>query len=140
MTTFEDHNRDDAPSGSSDRSFGIVFGIFFLAVALLPLMSGRPVRGWALMTSLPVLLLATVRPSALSPLNRLWTRIGLLCNRISNPVMLALLFFLVITPTALIMRMLRRPPLPLHGEPELETYWMTSGQKDNSDQDMTRQF
>jgi hypothetical protein len=120
----EDLSRRPQVRTSSDRSFGVVFALVFTVIALWPLVSGATPRWWALLLALAFVTLAALRPGWLAPLNRLWTRFGLLLHRITSPLILGLLFFLVITPFGLIRRLIARDPLRLRFEPEAPSYWI----------------
>lgn len=111
-------------ANATDRSFGIVFTIFFAIVGLLPLFSSHPVRIWAFIVSTLFLLLALLRPSSLAPLNKLWTKFGALLHRIVSPVALGVLFFLVVTPTGLLMRLFGKDPLRLRLDRNAKSYWI----------------
>ena len=95
--------------GSSDRSFGITFTVFFLLVGLLPLVRGGRIRTWPLAVAAVFLVPSLLHPGLLAPLNRVWTRIGLLLHRVVSPVVIGVLFFTTITPMGLVMRWLGGP-------------------------------
>jgi len=109
---------------SSDRAFGIVFTIFFAIVGLLPLLGSHPVRIWALVVSSIFLLLALLAPNSLAPLNKLWTKLGALLHRVVSPIALGVLFFLVVTPTGLLMRLFGKDPLRLRLDRSAKSYWI----------------
>ncbi len=112
-----------APS-SSDRSFGMVFTAFFAIVGLLPLLNGHGMRSWALGLAALFLLLALAVPRTLAPANRLWTKFGLLLHRIVSPVALGVLFFCVVTPTGILMRLFGKDLLRLRFDPAARSYWI----------------
>jgi len=120
----EDFSRDQPVKLSSDRAFGWVFVAVFLIVALWPLVSGGTLRWWSLIISGLVLFATLTAPSLLTVPNRLWRRFGLLLHRIVSPVALALMFYVVITPVGLLMRMFARNNLRLRREPDTESYWI----------------
>jgi saxitoxin biosynthesis operon SxtJ-like protein len=116
--------RDAETETSSDRSFGLVFAGFF---ALLAGYNGWHHRGsWPLWLAIAAvfLVLALARPQVLAPLNRIWTRLGLLLGRIVSPIVLALMYFLVVTPIGMLMRWLGKDPLRLRGDPAAQSYWI----------------
>ena len=125
---------------ASDRSFGFVFAVAFLAVALFPLAHGREVRWWAVVLSLAFFAVGLMRPALLAPLNRLWFRFGLLLGRVTNPLVMGLVFFLVITPMAVIMRMRRKDPLRLRLDREAHSYWIERVPPGPAPASMTNQF
>ena len=124
MTAHEDDSRGRAVSGSSDRGFGLVIGAALAVVALWPLIGSAPPRWWAVGLAAAFVVIALARPAALAPLNRLWTRLGLALGRIVQPVIMAALFFGVVTPTAFIMRLANKDPLERRFDPSAETYWV----------------
>ncbi len=115
---------DGVIKGSSDRSFGFVIATVFAIVGLWPLASGKNVHEWALALALFCLVLAVVRPALLAPLNRLWFKFGLLLNRIVSPLVMGLLFYLIITPFALFMRLTGKDLLHLKHDPKAQSYWI----------------
>lgn len=110
--------------GSSDRNFGLVFAVFLLIVALLPLLHGNTLRLWALGLAGVFLLLALTVPKLLAPFSRLWMRFGMLLHRIVSPVALAVLFYGVVTPTGLLMRLFGKDPLRLRLDKSISSYWI----------------
>lgn len=108
----------------SERAFGVVFAVVFAFIGLLPLLGSREPRYWALVIAGIFLGLAFLAPKSLAPLNRLWFRFGLLLHRVISPLIMGLLFFLVITPTGWIMRLLRKDILHLKFDPKAESYWI----------------
>ena len=109
---------------SSDRSFGFVFAAVFLIIALYPLLHASGIRIWAAVISGLFLLLAALVPQVLAPANRLWTKFGMLLHHIVSPVALGILFFLVVTPTGLLMRLFGKDPLRLRFDPAADSYWI----------------
>tara|TARA_E500000178_G_scaffold315321_1_gene334231 strand:+ start:921 stop:1289 length:369 start_codon:yes stop_codon:yes gene_type:complete len=98
---------------STNRSFGIVFFIVFFIIAIFPLKNDGDIRIWSLVISVIFLLLGLSNSKILTPLNRLWSKFGILLGKIMSPLIMGLIFFLVVTPIGLIMRMLRKDLLNL---------------------------
>src|SRR5271166_3159279 len=121
-TTHEDFSRQHEVRSSSDRTFGLVVAGFFAALALVPMLFHRAPRIWALPIAAAFLLVAIVRPVLLAPLNKLWARLGLLLNRITNPVIMVILFYVAVTPIAFLMRLAGKDQLSLKWEPEARSY------------------
>ena len=113
-----------AVKSASDRSFGFVFTAFFAIIGLLPLLHGHSLRIWALAVSAVFLLLALLLPACLTPLNRLWTKFGMLLHHIVSPLALGILFFLVVTPIGLVMRLFGKDPLRLRLDRSAGSYWI----------------
>jgi len=128
------------PTGGSDRAFGLVFGGFFVLVGLYPLLRAAPPRWWALAIALAFVLAAAVRPSLLSPLNRLWTRLGLLLGRLVSPVALFVVYCLAVVPTGLVLRALRKDPLRLRVDRGAKSYWIERSPPGRADEQMKKQF
>jgi Saxitoxin biosynthesis operon protein SxtJ len=140
MSTHEDFSRHAEAKGSSDRAFGFVFAIFFSLVGLAPLRTHHSVRWWALTLALLFLAVALLRPVWLNPFNRLWTKLGLLLGRVVSPIVMGLLFFLVVTPTAFLFRLLGKDPLRLAPEPDASTYWIERRPPGPPPETMANQF
>ena len=114
---------------SSNRSFGIVFFVVFLIIALYPLINDGNIRLWSLIVSLAFLALGLLNSKFLSPLNKIWFKFGLFLGKIISPIVMGIIFFLVVTPTGLIMKLLRKDLLNLKFNNN-KTYWINkSGPK-----------
>ena len=108
---------------SSNRSFGIVFFIVFLLIALYPLLKGNDLRIWSLFISFIFLALGLINSKILTPLNKLWFKFGLLLGRFVSPLIMGIIFFVVVTPIGIIMRLLKKDLLNLKFNKK-ETYWI----------------
>ena len=134
------HAREIHATGSSDRSFGLVFTGVFLIVCLWPLRHGLPPRWWAAGVSAVFLLFTAVAPSMLAPLNRIWTRLGLLLAKVTQPVFLAILFFGVFTPFGVLLRLFGAKLLALRFEPAVQSYWLVRTPPGPQAETMKNQF
>jgi Saxitoxin biosynthesis operon protein SxtJ len=128
------------PQGGSDRAFGLVFAAFFALVGAYPLVKGAPVRAWALILAVVLILAAIARPHLLSRANRLWNAFGRLLGRIVSPVALLLAYALAVVPTGLLLRAFGKDPLRLRPDREAKTYWLERTPPGRADERMTRQF
>jgi len=108
---------------SSNRSFGIVFFIVFLLIAFYPLLKGNDLRIWSLVVSFVFLVLGLINSKILTPLNRLWFKFGLLLGRFISPLIMGIIFFVVVTPIGIIMRLLKKDLLNLKYNKK-KTYWI----------------
>ena len=108
---------------SSNRSFGIVFFIVFLLIATYPLLKGNDVRIWSLSISFGFLILGLMNSKILSPLNKLWFKFGLILGKIISPLIMGIIFFVVVTPIGVVMRVLKKDLLNLKYN-QKETYWI----------------
>lgn len=124
MQINENYDREEVVQGSSNRAFGLVFGFVFLLVALWPLFSAGQVRWWSLGLSAAFTILAVIWPSALQSLNRLWMKLGILLSRIFNPIFLGIIFFGVVTPIGLLMRLFGKNTLDLTWDRKAKSYWI----------------
>ena len=140
MNVHENFSQDIDVAGGSNRGFGLVFGVVFIGVALWPLLEGSEPRYWAIGISAAFFLLALCRPAVLAPLNRVWTRIGLLMHKVVNPLVLGLMFYVVITPVGLFLRAVGKDPLRLKLDPDATSYWIKRSQPGPSPETMKRQF
>lgn len=142
--SLHENYRDEEPiEAGSDRAFGYTVGSIlmvigaakaFVAGALPPLACSIFALGAVL------LLLGIVAPSRLSALNRIWLRIGAVIAKVVNPIVLALLFFFVVTPMALLMRILGRRPLRLAPDRAASSYWIYRNAAQGEASSMRRQF
>ena len=126
--------------GASERGFGVVFAIVFVAVGLFPLLGGGPPRGWAFGVAGAFLAVALVRPALLAPFNRAWFKLGLLLQRVVNPLVMAVIYFGVVTPTGLVMRALGKDPLRLKYDPDAQSYWIHRDPPGPERESMKNQF
>jgi hypothetical protein len=126
----------EAAVGPSDRSFGLTFGAIFVVVGLLPLWRAAPPRWWALAVSAALWAIALVWPRALAPANRVWFRIGLLMHRVVNPMVMAVVFYVAVTPFGLLSRLFRAGPARrLRPDRGVSSYWIArSGPPSRMDQ------
>ena len=113
---------DDIKVGSN-RSFGIVFFVVFLLISLYPLINSENVRLWSLAVSCIFLILGILNSNLLSPLNKIWFKFGILLGRIISPIVMCIIFFLVVTPIAFIMRLLGKDLLNLKYS-DNQSYWI----------------
>src|SRR6056300_715647 len=109
---------------SSNRSFGIVFFIVFLLIALYPLSYSGEIRVWSAIISLILLVLGLLNSKILTPLNKLWFKFGVILGIIISPIIMGIIFFLVVTPIGLIMKLLGKDLLRLKYNKKDNTYWI----------------
>ena len=112
----------------------------FTVAGLFPLLDGGAPRWWALAVAGAVLAAALVKAELLAPFNKVWIKIGLVMHRIVSPVVLALLFYGVVTPTGLIMRALGKDPLRLRFDRNAESYWIRRDPPGPDPESMKNQF
>ncbi len=113
---------DDIKIGSN-KSFGIVFFVVFLLISLYPLLNNENIRIWSLVISLIFLILGVLNSKILSPLNKIWFKFGIFLGKIISPLVMGVIFFLVVTPIGLIMRLLGKDVLNLKFS-DHKSYWI----------------
>ncbi len=107
----------------SNKSFGVVFFVVFLVIALYPLINNEDVRLWSLVVSLIFIILGLLNSQILTPLNKLWFKFGILLGKIISPFVMGVIFFLVVTPIGLIMRLIGKDVLNLRYHKD-KSYWI----------------
>ena len=107
----------------SNRNFGIVFSIVFLLISLYPLLKSGDIRVWSLVVSFIFLILGIFNSKILSPFNKLWFKFGLLLGKFVSPLIMMIIFFFVVTPIGILMRLFRKDVLNLKFNNK-ETYWI----------------
>ena len=126
---------DDIKIGSN-KSFGIVFFVVFLLISLYPLLNNESIRIWSLIISIIFLILGILDSKILSPLNKIWFKFGIFLGKIISPIIMGLIFFLVVTPTGFIMRLLGKDVLSLKYS-DHKSYWI---EKNGPKSKMKNQF
>ena len=128
--------RDNNIKIGTNRSFGIVFSLVFLLIALYPLINNKDIRLWSLVISLIFLALGLIKSKILSPLNKIWFKFGIILGLVVSPVIMGIIFFLVVTPIGFIMRLLGKDILNLKYQND-KSYWI---QKNGPKSNMNNQF
>ncbi|MEJ0095025.1 MAG: hypothetical protein WDN46_16880 [Methylocella sp.] len=124
----------------SNRKFGLTLGAIFALLGVWPVVHGNSPK-WVLL-ALGVALAASgwLKPDWLTPLNRAWFKLGLLLNRIVNPVIMGLMFFVAVTPLGWYLRKKGADLLRLKMEPEAKTYWIERQPLSPGQGALTKQF
>ena len=120
----------------SNRSFGIVFFIVFVLIAIYPLINQGDVRIWSLIISSLFLLLGLLNSKILTPLNKAWMKFGLILGKIISPLVMGIIFFFVVYPTGLIMKLLGKDLIKLKKNND-NSYWIDKTDETSS---MKNQF
>ena len=121
---------------SSNKSFGIVFFIVFIIISLYPLVYQEDIRIWSLVIALIFFILALLNSKILTPMNKIWTRFGLFLGNFISPIVMGIIFFFVVTPIGLLMRLFGKDVLNLKKN-KFSTYWI---KKTNQKSSMDKQF
>jgi len=121
---------------SSNRSFGLVFFAFFLIVGLWPIFKYQEIRIWSVIIAFIFLILGILDSKYLTPLNRFWMKVGLFLGKIISPIVMGIVFFLVVTPTGIVLKIFRKDLLNIKYKKN-QSYWVYRKNKFGS---MKRQF
>ena len=121
---------------SSNKSFGIVFVLLFIIISFYPILNNESFRLWSLIISLIFLILGLLNSSLLTPLNKIWFKFGILLGKIFSPLIMVTIFFLVVTPIGVFMRILRKDLLNLNFN-NSSSYWI---KKESPKSSMKKQF
>ena len=121
---------------SSNRSFGILFSIVFAIIAFWPIINGNPLRLWSIPISVIFLVLGLLNSKLLNPLNIVWVKFGELLGRIIAPIVMAIIYFIIVTPIGLFMRLIGKDLLNIKFS-KANTYWIKREKKISS---MKKQF
>jgi hypothetical protein len=135
----EGFDRAHGVVGSSDRSFGFTIAGVLALLGVAGLLAGKAAIFW-LVAAFVLAVLAVCAPGLLAPFNRLWLKLGTALYRIVNPLVMAVLFFALITPMALLLRLIGRRPLRLRWEPEARSYWLARDPPGPAAETMDRQY
>ena len=115
----------------SNRNFGIVFFIIFLIVGLIPLLNDNEVRIWAILISFIFLILGVLNSKILSPLNKIWFKFGILLGNFIAPIIMGIIYFLIVTPTGILVRLFKKDLLSLKKNDD-KTYWIKKTGRNNT--------
>ena len=122
---------------SSNRSFGLVFFFVLIIIGLWPLKNNGDLRIYFVLLSMPFLILGLINSKLLNPLNLLWFKFGILIGSFMAPIVMGIVFFLVVTPTGLIMKMFGKKMLDEPFDKNKKSYWINCNKKASS---MRKQF
>ena len=120
----------------SNKGFGIVFSIVFLVIAFWPMLNGNEINYWSLAISIVFLILGLINSKILTPLNTIWSKFGILLGNVVSPIVMGIIFFLIATPTSIIMKLLGKDLLNLKKNNN-NSYWI---EKNNQKSKMKNQY
>ena len=120
----------------TNKSFGLVFCIVFIIISLFPLLYDENIRNWSVITAIVFLILGLLNSPALTPLNKIWFKFGIIIGNFMSPIIMGIIFFMVVTPTSLLVRVFGKDLLSLKKN-DSKTYWV---KKDNIKSEMKNQF
>ena len=120
---------------SSIRSFGIVFFFVFIIIALYPLLNNHEIRVWSLIISFIFLFLGLINSPLLKPLNLIWFKFGLFLGKFIAPIIMGIVYFMVVFPTFLLLKLFKRNYLNIKYVRNMNSYWIDVKNKKNSMRD-----
>lgn len=137
---MEFKSNTNLPPRGSDKNFGLVFAVVFLIIGLLPLFSHHEVRLWSLAISALFACCAYIKPSLLTPLNKIWFRLGLMLHGVMGPVVLFVMYCIAIIPIGICLQIMGKDPLRLKPDATTTTYWIERTPPGRPDDSMKNQF
>ena len=108
----------------NNKSFGILFFIIFLLIALWPLINSQPIRLWALGIASIFLVLGIINSKILTPVKKSWIKFGEILGLIIAPMVMALVYFIFLTPISLILRLFGKDLLGIKFDKNIDSYWI----------------
>tara|TARA_B100000886_G_scaffold224719_1_gene156429 strand:- start:1899 stop:2273 length:375 start_codon:yes stop_codon:yes gene_type:complete len=108
---------------SSNRSFGIIFSIVFFLIAVWPILNNQDIRYWSIVISLVFFILGLLNSTILTPLNKVWSKFGILLNKIIPPIIMFIIFFFIVTPTGFILKLFGKDLLKIKKK-NVKTFWI----------------
>ena len=136
----EDFHQEDMLRPGSPKAFGFVFSVVFAIIALWPVWNGSSILSWSAILSGLFFIIAFFKPILLQPLNHLWFKFGILLHKIANPLVMGFLFYVTVTPIAIIFKLIGKDPLNRQLDRKSETYWIKRDQKQPIWESMKNQF
>ena len=134
------HEEEQVAPAASNRAFGVAFAVLFTLIALFPLLGGGVPRWWLVALAAALLVVALVRAEWLAPLNRVWSKVAQFLHQVVATLILAFLFYAVVTPTGLLMRAFGKDPLRLRPDPNAKSYWIPRSPPGPAPESMQNQF
>ena len=120
---------------SSIRSFGIVFFIFFTIIAFYSVLNNNGIRFWSLIIGFIFLFLGLVNSPLLKPLNLIWFKFGLFLGKLISPIIMGIVYFIVVFPTFLLLKLFKRNYLNIKYEKNKVSYWINVKNKQTTMRD-----
>jgi hypothetical protein len=140
MTAHEKPESFDHREPPSLKSFGLTFVVVFCAIGLWPLVFGNAPRIWSLAIAALLLAVTLLVPKMLAPLNRVWFKFGIILHGIVSPIILGLMFFVAVTPIAVLLRLFGKRLLPMGPETKSPSYWIKRDPPGPEPKSLSNQF
>tara|TARA_Y100001958_G_C21184569_1_gene513860 strand:+ start:171 stop:557 length:387 start_codon:yes stop_codon:yes gene_type:complete len=122
---------------SSNKSFGILFFVVFTLIALYPVLKNENIRIWSIILALIFLILGLLESKLLTPLNKAWIKLGIVLGNFISPLVLGVIFFFVVFPTGILMRLFKKNYIGIKYDKSLNSYWIKKNKQKST---MKNQF
>ena len=122
---------------SSNKSFGILFFVVFTLIALYPVLKNENIRIWSIILALIFLILGLLESKLLTPLNKAWIKLGIVLGNFISPLVLGVIFFFVVFPTGILMRLFKKNYIGIKYDKSLSSYWIKKNKQQST---MRNQF
>ena len=120
---------------SSNKSFAIVFAVVFIIIGIYPLLNNEDLRYWSIIVSLILIILGYKNSLILTPLNFIWFKFGLLLGRVIAPIVMGLIYFVVVYPTNLLLKVFKKNQMGIKYNKSINTYWVNTNNNSNNMKD-----
>jgi hypothetical protein len=120
-----------------EKNFGILFGFIFLIISFWPIFFGSNFRLWSFIIAIIFFTITFLKPLLFKPINKIWIKFGEILGLIIAPIIMALIYFIILTPISLIVRVFGKDLLGLKFSKKQDTYWIKRKKKLNT---MKKQF
>ena len=109
---------------NQNRGFGLLFFIVFLVLALWPLTKKGEINFYLISIALIFLILGLFNSKILSPLNKVWIKFGEILGRVIAPIVMAIVYFLILTPISLLVRLFGKDLIGMKFSNDIKSYWI----------------
>ncbi len=109
---------------TSVKSFGILFFLVFLIIGFWPKIAGDEIRLWSIIISIIFLVLGLINSKVLVPLNKYWIKLGEFLGKIIAPIVMLIIYFVIVTPIGLLLKMFQKDILNVKSDKKLNSYWI----------------
>lgn len=137
---IEANRQTEGPKVPTGKELGLVFSAFFLFLSFTPLLKGKPFRFSTLWLAILFFLLAFLFPKALHPLGKIWLKLGLVMHRVMNPLILGIVFYVILSPMAALLRLFGKTFLQLGWDKDRKSYWIERDPPGPDPQSFGQQF
>ena len=113
----------------TNKNFGFVFAVVFFLIFIEPIIRGDELRYWSLIVSIVFLILGVTNSKLLTPLNKIWFHFGILLGKFISPIVMGIVFFLVITPISIFLKLFNKDILNIKKKQNTKSYWIKKSEQ-----------